>query len=434
MLENYIAVIQAGGKGTRLRKLTLDRIPKPLLELNGKPMMEWQIENVKKYGVCEFIIIIGHLGTKIKEYFGDGVRWNISITYIEETEPLGSAGALFWLKEMPEDRKFILIFGDVMFDVDLRRMVQFHEEHHALATLAVHPNTHPYDSDLVVMNDKGQVTGFDAKTNKRIYWFKNLVNAGMYLLSHELFGKMDRLQRLDLEKDLLVPNISTAGIYGYRTTEYIKDAGTPERFMEVSMDQQSGLWERKNLGRRQKCIFLDRDGTINVYKGLISDAGVFELEENVAEAVRLINKSGYLVIVVTNQPVVARGMCEIADVERIHRKMEVLLGEQGAYLDDIIYCPHHPDKGFPEENERYKIPCTCRKPSIGMIKKMAEKYNIDLAVSFMIGDSTVDIQTGINAGLQTILVKTGEAGADGKYDVKPNDEAENLLEAVRLIV
>lgn len=434
MLEKYIAVIQAGGKGTRLKGLTGDKIPKPLLKINGKPMIEWQIENVRKYGIREVVLIIGYLGEKIKDYFQDGTKWGVRLTYIEESEPLGSAGALYYLKGTLSGNHFILIFGDVMFDMDLERMARFHEEHNADATLAVHPNTHPYDSDLVIMNEKGQVTGVDLKTNERQYWYKNIVNAGIYVLSTNLLAKIAKPQKVDLEKDLILPMIKNGRIYGYQTTEYIKDAGTPDRFNEVCQEQGRGLWEKKNIGKKQKCIFLDRDGTLNVYKGLLADIDAFEIEKNAAEAVRLINKSGYLAIVVTNQPVVARGMCGIDDVERIHRKMQTLLGMQGAYLDDLIFCPHHPDKGFPNENPKYKIPCICRKPNIGMILQMAEKHNIDLTESYMIGDSTVDIQTGINARLKTVLVYTGEAGRDGKYNVIPDVEGNNLLEVVEMII
>lgn len=434
MLENYVAVIQAGGKGTRLKVFTKDEIPKPLLKINGKPMIEWQIENARKYGIREIALIVGHLGGKIKEYFKDGTGVGVRLTYIEEKEPLGSAGALYYLKDRIHSDNFIFIFGDVMFDMDMERMAGFHERRGALATLAVHPNSHPYDSDLVLMNEEEQITGFDAKTNNRIYWYDNTVSAGIFVLSTGFIADIPWPQRLDLEKDLLVPAFKTGKVYGYRTTEYIKDAGTPERFAEVCREQKNGLWETRNLRKKQKCIFMDRDGTLNVYKRLIADEAAFELEKGAAEAVRLVNKSGYLVIVATNQPVVARGLCGISDVVRIHWKMQTLLGREGAYLDDIVFCPHHPNKGFPEENATYKIPCVCRKPDIGMIACMAEKHNIDLTESYMIGDSTVDIQTGINAGLKTILVKTGQAGMDGKYKVKADFEADNILDAVNLIL
>lgn len=433
MLENYVAVIQAGGKGTRLLELTNDKIPKPLLKINGKPMIEWQIENVRKYGIREAVLIVGHLGEKIKDYFEDGAKWGIRLTYIEEQEPLGSAGALYYLKDKLSCKQFILIFGDVMFDMDLERMARFHETHDADATLAVHPNTHPYDSDLVIMNEKCQITGIDAKTNERPYWYRNIVNAGIYVLSSGLLEQMSKPQKLDLEKDVILPAINKGKIYGYQTTEYIKDAGTPDRFHEACQEQRRGLWERKNLEKKQKCIFMDRDGTLNVYKGLSADTDVFELEKDAAKAVRLINKSGYLAIGITNQPVAARGMCELSDVERIHEKMQTLLGRQGAYLDDFIFCPNHPDKGGPEENIKYKISSTCREPDIGMIVQMAEKHNIDLTESYMIGVSTVDIRTGINVGLKTVLVKTGQAGMDGKYDRKADYEAGDIWEAVNLI-
>lgn len=435
MLEGYAAVIQAGGKGTRLKALTKNEIPKPLLKINGKPMIEWQIGNVKKYGIREIIIITGHLGEKIREYFKDGAELGVHIAYIEEKEPLGSAGALYFLRDRIKSDNFVLLFGDVMFDVDMVRMVRFYENRKAVALLAVHPNAHPYDSDLVLMDEEGQVTGFDAKTNDRTYFYENIVNAGIFVLSTEVIRDILKPQKLDLEKDVILPWLKTGRVYGYRTTEYIKDAGTPERFAEVCMEQETGLWEMKNLEKKQRCIFLDRDGTLNVYKGLIADESAFELEKGAAEAVKLINKSGYLAVVVTNQPVVARGMCSISDVRQIHRKMQTLLGmEGGAYLDDITFCPHHPDKGFPEENAAYKISCACRKPAAGMIEDMVRGHNIDLAESYIVGDSTVDIQTGINAGLKTVLVKTGQAGMDGKYDVKADLESDDLLGAVKLIL
>lgn len=433
MLDNYTAVIQAGGKGTRLRELTGDKIPKPLLRVNGKPMIEWQIENIRKYGIQNFVIITGHLGQRIEEYFGDGSRFGVHIRYIEEKEPLGSAGALYYLKEL-SCGDFILAFGDVMFDIDIGRMIRFHEGKSALATLLVHPNSHPYDSDLVVMDQEDRVMGVDSKANVRDDWYDNCVNGGIYILSAELLEGMAVLQRRDLEKDLLLPSLDTGRVYGYRTTEYVKDAGTVKRFYDVCEEQAGGIWRARNLSYKQKCIFLDRDGTINVYRGLISQESQLFLEESAAEAIKRINGSGYLAIVVTNQPAVARGMCEVEDIVRIHRKLGVLLGRQGAYLDDLAFCPHHPDKGYPEENVKYKVPCQCRKPGTGMIVEMAGKHNIDLARSYLVGDSTVDIQTGINAGLKTVLVKTGQAGMDGKFDVTADYEADDLLEAVRLIL
>lgn len=438
MPDKYIAVIQAGGKGTRLRELTHDKIPKPLLNMNGKPMIEWQVENLIKYGIKEIVIIIGHLGNKIKEYFHDGSELGVHIQYIEEKEPLGSAGALAILKSMYdfEATDFLVVFGDVMFDLDINRLCSFHEKHGGQATLLAHPNSHPYDSDLLITDNADRVLSIISKHEKRTEWYENLVNAGIYVLSGELMTDLSKKgnKRMDMERDVLKPLMGQGKVYAYRTPEYIKDAGTPERFLTVCREQREGIWKQKNLTKKQHCVFLDRDGTINKYQGLIYKEEQLELEQGAAEAIRLLNEAGYLAIVVTNQPVVARGLCDIGDVKQIHQKLQVLLGEQGAYLDDIVFCPHHPDKGYPEENPLYKIPCKCRKPDIGMIDKMLGKYNIDLGKSYMIGDSSVDIQTGKNAGLKTILVATGQSGQDGKFFVQADMQAKDLLDAVKVIL
>ena len=434
MIQDYVAVIQAGGRGERMIPLTKDEIPKPMLLLNGKPMLEWQIAAIAKYGIHEFVIIIGYLGYKIKEYLGDGSKFGVHIQYIEENEPLGSGGALSYLKPVIRTHNFLLVYGDVMFDLDFERMILFHESHCGYATLLVHPNVHPFDSDLLIMDRNECVRGIDSKHNKRNYWYENCVNAGIYIFSANVLENISGAGKMDLEQDILLPLIKEEKVFGYRTPEYVKDAGTPERYCKVAAEQQEGIWSKKNLGNRQACVFLDRDGTVNRYRGLLYLEEQFELEDGVAGAIRRLNEAGYLVILVTNQPVVARGLCEIEDVKRIHRKMQVLLGEEGAYLDDIMFCPHHPDKGFPEENVQYKIPCNCRKPATGMINRAAEKYNIDLSRSFMIGDSTVDMQTGKNAGLHTILLLTGQAGKDGKYDTAPDIVANNLTDAVTIIL
>ncbi len=432
-MKNYTAVIQAGGKGTRMRELTGDQIPKPMLMLNGKPMIQWQIENIARYGIREFVIIIGYLGEKITEYFGDGTGLGVRISYIKEEEPLGSAGALYFLKDRLGARDFLLVFGDVMIELDWNRMIDFHEKHKGKVSVLVHPNAHPFDSDLLRVDEKGRVTGIDSKNHVRDYWYDNCVNAGVYILSGRIIEMFKSPRKMDLEKDILTRLIAQKEVYGYHTSEYVKDAGTPERFNKAAMEQAAGIWEKKCLDKKQKCIFLDRDGTVNRFKGLISDEKDFELEKNAAKAIRKINESGFLAIVVTNQPVVARGMCGIEDVERIHRKMQTLLGKEGAYLDDIVFCPHHPDRGYPEENPAYKTACNCRKPAVGMIHDMAERYHIDLSESYMVGDSTVDIQTGINAGLETILVRTGQAGKDGKYKAEPDCVADDLEEAADYI-
>ena len=182
--------------------------------------------------------------------------------------------------------------------------------------------------------------------------------------------------------------------------------GTPERYAEVSRDYLSGKVSRRNLCNKQKAIFLDRDGTINKYVGFLRNINDFELLENTAEAIHRINDSDYLAIVVSNQPVIARGEVTFEELDEIHNKMETLLGKKGAYLNRIYFCPHHPDSGFEGEVKELKIECNCRKPKPGMLYQAAKDFNIDLTESFMIGDSNNDVEAGKAAGCSTIKIDT----------------------------
>lgn len=394
------AVIMAGGKGTRVASVN-SAIPKPMLPICGKPVLLHQIECLRRQGITEITLTIGHLGDQIRDHFGDGSSYGVQIDYIREKEPLGTAGALYYLKGKVTD-DFLLINGDLIFDVDFHRLMDFHKQHKAMVTLLTHPNDHPYDSGLILTDRDSRVTGWLTKEDKR-EWYHNCVNAGIHVLSPALLEKMDKPKKIDLDREILKPMIPSGQIFVYRSPEYVKDMGTPERIAQVERDLETGLVQRKNLSQKQRAVFLDRDGTINKYVGFLRKPEEFKLLDGAAKAIRKINRSGYLAIVVTNQPVIARGEVTWEGLDEIHRKMETLLGQEGAYLDDIFICPHHPDKGFPGERPEYKIDCDCRKPKPGLLLQAAEKYNIDLSESWMIGDSVRDEAAGKAAGCRTIL-------------------------------
>lgn len=429
------AVIQAGGKGTRISEITGDVIPKPMLEISGYPILYHQMMNLKKNGITDITVIIGHLGNVIKDYFGDGKQFGLNISYVEEDpqKPLGTAGSLYFLKDKLKEN-FVFLLADVFIDIDFEKMEQYHIANNADVTLLTHPNGHPFDSDLVV-EEGGVVKAFDYKSNDRTtYNYKNLVNAGVMIFSPSVFKYLTELRKYNYEKDIIVPLINEGKVVSYKSSEYAKDMGTPERYRRVQEDYNSGICDAKNLANKQKAIFLDRDGTINEYVGFLRKEEDFRLIPGVSEAIKKINNSGYLAIVVTNQPVIARGEVTEEELEEIHKKMETLLGLDGAYIDDIYYCPHHPDKGFEGEIPELKIECDCRKPKTGMLEKATREHNIDLSSSIMIGDSTLDIKMAENAGMQSILLKTGQKGEDGKYDVSPTLIAEDLNDAINKII
>lgn len=428
-----VAIIIAGGRGTRLSKYT-DEVPKPMIPVAGKPVLEHQIRALAKSGIRKIYITIGYLKGAVMEYFGDGSSFGVEIEYVQEDSPLGSCGAFYYLRGKIKTPA-VIVYGDVLFDICLERLVKFHESHDAVVTLAAHPNSHPYDSDLVVCDENDRVLGFDKKDHaaQRTY-YHNLVNAGFFYVEPSIFDRFQELKKMDFEKDFLSDILSEGGVYAYRTTEYIKDMGTYDRLEEADCDVRSGRLGRRNLSRKQRCVFLDRDGTLNKINGLVSSCEQLELEDGVCQAIRLLNQNDLLCIVITNQPVIARNLCTLEELERIHMKLETLLGQEGAYLDDLYFCPHHPDVGYPEERKEYKIACRCRKPGTELVERAQSRYHIDLEESYFIGDSTVDIQTGKNAGTKTALVLTGEKGSDGKYDIKPDFVFDNLLQAAEGIV
>lgn len=392
-------VIMAGGKGTRIASLRSD-IPKPMIPINGLPILEHQINWLKSQNQTDIILIIGHLGESIKNYFGDGSKFGVKIEYIVEDSPLGTAGALYFLKDKITD-EFLLINGDIICDVNIERFYQEHKKNNTIATILVHPNDHPYDSGIIVC-ENNIVTKWYHKEDER-GWYKNCVNAGLHFLSSEIFSFFTELKKTDLDRDILKMLIPSRKLGVYSSPEYVKDMGTPERYSEVEEDINSGKVALKNLANKQKAIFIDRDGTINKYVGFLTDIDQFELREGIAELIKKANRSGFLVIVITNQPVIARGDVTWNELENIHNKMETLLGYEGAYIDDIFICPHHPHKGFKGEVAEYKIECDCRKPKPGLFFQATEKYNINLTESIMIGDTENDFIAATKAGILKIF-------------------------------
>ncbi len=394
------AVILAGGRGTRIESLC-PGLPKPMIEICGKPVLQWEIEILRREGIKDFIIINGYLSEKIVSFFGDGKDFGVNISYINEHEPRGTGGTLLSLNA---DDDILVCGGDLIFDFSLRDMLDFHRRNNALATLFAHPSGHVQDSTLLCTDENNTVKKMIRAEDTE--FFSNLTNAGVQIISPELLKRYPAAHKADLDRDIIAPALETGRAFAYRSFEYVKDMGTPERFEKVSEDIKRGVVRRKNRRNPQRAVFLDRDGTLNKYKGYITSPDEIELCSGCAEAVRAFNEMGYIAVVVTNQPVIARGECSLETLKKIHQHLEYLLGVQGAYLDGIYFCPHHPDKGFHGEREELKINCDCRKPKTGMLTQAASDFNISIKDSYFAGDSLTDVQTALNAGCKPVFIRS----------------------------
>jgi len=429
------AVIAAGGAGTRLSSL-YKNTPKALVKIGTKPIIEHQIIFLRNQGIKKIHLLLGHLGDKIESYLGDGKKWGVTLCYHYEQVPLGRTGALKAIeRELPKD--FLFLSGDIMMNFDLRKFIAWHEQKKdALSSLVVQPTNHMFDSDLVEADGDYRVTNLRLRPHAQNAHFQNLASASISILSPKIFQYIPTEIKTDFEKDILPLALhDKQPIYAYRTSEYFRDMGTPPRLMQVKRDYTSGKVRKLNSQYKRKAVFLDRDGVINEEVGQLCSIKDFSLYGFAGKAIKKLNDAGYLVIVATNQPTIAKGFMKEQDLTLIHKRMETELGSFGAKIDRIYYCPHHPEKGFAGEVPELKIKCLCRKPGIGLITKASEDFNIDVRKSFFIGDTTVDAKTAEAAGIKFLGVKTGYGLRDNKFPSSKNLKIyKNVLHAVNNIL
>ena len=409
------AVILAGGKGTRLAS-RLNGLPKPLVMVGGVPLLERQLDQLAQQGVTEAVVLVNHEAEQIRAFLASR-SFPCRTVVVDDGVPSGTAGAVIRCLDILEER-FLVVYGDTLFDIDIGALLSAHQQAAAEATLLLHPNDHPADSDLVEVDDDGRILGFHSYPHSPDEALPNLVNAAFYVVERSLItAYRDFPTPADFAKDLFPAALRDGRmLQGYRSWEYIKDLGTPTRLDKVERHLAKGVVARARRSAPQSAVFVDRDGTLNQLRDYVRTAEEFELLPGVADAVRRLNAAELRVVVITNQPVLARGECSFAEMRRIHAKMDTELGRQGAYLDGLYLCPHHPDGGFAGEIASLKVTCDCRKPKPGLIERAIAEMNIDRATSFFVGDSWRDVAAAHRAGIAAVLVLTGEGRRAGPPD------------------
>ncbi len=427
-------VIIAGGAGERLASLTGD-LPKVLLPIGEKPVLQHQLELAAAAGIREVTIFAGYLADKILDFVGDGSKFGLNVRTTVEKEAMGTAGALLQSLDSLPDHFFVL-YGDIMLAVNLQQIASAHLDRGADFTALVQPTDHPQDSDLLETDKNGWVTAIHVYPHPADQVFRNLANAALYVVRREALRPWVAVRgKQDFIKNIMPGLVARGGrVLAYRSGEYIRDMGTPARLQKVEADWQAGKISMEKSSSNRPAIFLDRDGTLSIEKGFLRAPEELELLPGVGPALRSLRQAGFRLVVLTNQPVVARGEATEADIAAIHRRLEWELGKEGAYLDGIYVCPHHPDRGFPGERSELKTSCDCRKPAIGLFERACRDLRIDSAGSWMIGDQTRDIEMARRAGLRSILVQTGEAGCDGRFPSAPDHIAVDLTAAAGVIL
>lgn len=430
------AVILAGGMGTRLEG-RLDGLPKPLVMVADKPLLERQICQLREYGYTNIVVLASYKAELIRAFCSRPLFEELDISVLDEGDPLGTAGALLRVIDQLYEN-FLVIYGDTLFDINIHAFERCHAQNLGVTgTVFVHPNDHPFDSDLVELDERGFVRKIHLRPHLSDRWYPNLVNAAFYLFNRQLLSNYkSELVSGDIAKDLF-PIIISRGdkLLAYRSAEYIKDIGTPERLDRGVEHLCSGVVASSNSAVPQSAVFLDRDGVLNeLGKPYVTSPDELFVYDFVGPAINVLNNSNWRTIVITNQPVIARGDCSLTELNTIHNKLETVISESGAYLDQIYFCPHHPDSGFSGEIKKLKFRCECRKPNTGLILNAIRDFNIAPLRSWFVGDSTSDLLAAKRMGISSILVSTGQGGRDGACSVQTEFSAKSLKEAVEFVI
>ena len=408
--NKYDVVLACGGFGTRLKEITKD-IPKPLFLINGKSTLERCIEQLESYRFKRVILTIGYLSNKFLESVEVlNKKYRIEIEVFLEKKPMGECGALWIIKDKLSN-DFIFINGDLIFSIEFKKLIYFHQRLSSNLTLVTHTSDHPEDSDLVSVPNGSLVEGiFFKDKDKKIDKYAYLGNSGIFILNKNLLNKIRAPQENDSKSifHFIVKNAFdlNINIYSYNTTEYIKDMGTPNRLKVVENDLLKDKVNKKNYFNSQKTLFLDRDNTLircEIGKYILKEKDIDFYVHNI-EKISEISLSYDFVCLLTNQPSISMGKISLKDLDRINSLLIKFCLSKGLKIDVVTFCPHHPHKGFQGEIPYLKKDCFCRKPNPGLFLEQAFFRNINLKESLMIGDSENDFFASMNAGCNFLNV------------------------------
>ncbi len=390
------AVILAGGYGTRLKPFT-DTNPKPMYPCNGKPFLEYLIEQVRDYGIEDLILLLGYLPEKITDYFGDGSGWNVRIRYSITPVEYETGLRLRSAYDMLAD-EFLLLYCDNYCPADLKQLEKKYKESGADLVFTAYRNADGYTKSNLRLTDTGLVTVYDKKRNTQDLAGVDIGYAIVAKRVLDLLGE----DNCNFEAVVYPRLVQEKKLYA---------VCTEHRYYSIGSFERIRLTEQFFSG--EKYIFLDRDGTLNVRPPkacYIERPEDFIWLDGAKDAVKRLKAAGYQIILVTNQPGLTRGNLTEETLAAIHKKMQEDLKKIGACIDHIYYCPHNWDEG-----------CTCRKPQPGMFFQAQKELSIDLTRCYMLGDDERDMTAGAAAGCKCMQISETFTLADAVSRILKDD-------------
>jgi D-glycero-alpha-D-manno-heptose 1-phosphate guanylyltransferase len=383
------AVILAGGKGTRLASVVQDK-PKPMADIAGLPFLHYMILDLKKKGISEIVLLVGHLKEVILNHFKDTYH-GVSISYEIELEPRGTGGLIYELAKKWNE-SILLINGDTYFDVDIQALAKSAREGEVVLAVKKILNSDRYGA-LTIIEDK--IIDFKEKS-----WIDSgYINGGIYFLPKGCFDTIDLPFSFSLEKDFFEAKKDVLQLKPFYSDGYFIDIGIPEDYSLAQTSIPSQFMPRID---KTWTLFLDRDGVINEHRpeDYVKNETEFVWINGSKESIRDLSKKFGMILVVTNQQGIGKGMMTEYDLEKIHWKMQSEIEEIGGKIDRVYYCPHLAN-----------VQPKCRKPETGMAEQAKADFpEIDFSKSIMIGDSSSDIEFGSRLGMMT--VKVGNEGGN----------------------
>ncbi len=386
-------LIVAGGDGNRIKKIIKKQ--KALLKFNNKTILRIQIDQLKNINRNIFIaiknndeIIINHLN-KIK---------SCKFTFLKESKKLGTAGCLEILNSY-NTKDLLVIYSDILFNIDLQKFIKFHKRKKSDLTLFVHPNDHPFDSDLLQINHNQKIKNFFHKPHKKEIK-GNLSLAGIYIIKAKLLKNLKKDKYQDFSLDFL-PKIlkKNYNVYAYKSREYTKDIGTPKRYKAAIKEFNSNKFKKGNLNKKKPAFFFDQNFFKNEIKNNYSK-NYNNYSEEAFKLLKKLNKDGFLTIMIMDN----NDKKNKFNVNKKILKFETLLGKKNCYIDEIIF-----------DTFNYK------KNKIKILKQITKKFNINLKQSFFIikGNEKLPVK---KFGIRLINIEN-ESSLNSKYKFSSFEKA-----------